>query len=157
MPAAEHRAPTSVPGSRKCSIRAIQGIREHMPLRVIKEVAFLLASSILPALLAFTRCLPHLPPDKYELGGVAVLSHSAPSPLALLHLPSCSQPPAALRGWGAALGPAHRKVFVENGHQTPGRRLTPSPTSASWPRPARGRGPAPSPNLAQIWNFSPET
>lgn len=157
MPATEHRAPASVPGSRKCSIRAIQGIREHMPLRVIKEVAFLLASSILPALLAFTRYLPRLPPDKYELGGVALLSHSAPSPQALLHLPSCSQPPAALGGWGAALGPAHSNMFTGNGHQTPGRGLTPSPTSTSWPRPARGRGPAPSPNLAQIWNFSPET
>ena len=54
MPAAEHRAPASVPGRRKCSIRAIQGIREHMPLRIIKEVAFLLASSIL-------RLFLHLP------------------------------------------------------------------------------------------------
>lgn len=47
---------------RKCSTRAIEGIREHMPLRVIKEVAFLPASSILLALLAFTRYLPRLPP-----------------------------------------------------------------------------------------------
>lgn len=46
---------------RKCSTRAIEGIREHMPLRVIKEVAFLPASSILLALLAFTRYLLRLP------------------------------------------------------------------------------------------------
>ena len=61
VPTSGHRLPAPVPGTPQVLHTSSRGDTEHMPLRVIKGVAFLPASSILPAL-AFTRYLPRLPP-----------------------------------------------------------------------------------------------